>query len=55
MRGELMNVIFVMRLLRERKVKIALKDIHVGGKLIDSNYCDKKFYTQEKFAEGQTI
>ena len=40
---------------RKGVVKIALKEIHVGGKLIDSNYCNKKFYTQEKFAEGQSI
>ena len=25
--------------------------MHVGGKLIDSNYCHKKFLTQEEFAE----
>ena len=26
--------------------------MHVGGKLTDSNYCYKKFSTQEEFAEG---
>ena len=26
--------------------------MHVGGKLTDSNYCYKKFSTQEEYAEG---
>ena len=26
--------------------------MHVGGKLTDSNYCYKKFSTQEEFEEG---
>lgn len=38
--------------MRKRKVKIALKLMHIGGKLTDSNYCYKKFSTQEEFAEG---
>ena len=33
-------------------VQMALKDIHVGGKLIDSYYRGKKFSTHEKFTKG---
>ena len=33
-------------------VMMALKDIHVGGKLIDSYYRGKKFSTHEKFTKG---
>ena len=36
-----------LRYLREKRAKIALKEVHAGGKLIHSNYCDKKFQLKE--------
>ena len=47
-----MNVTFVIRHLRENDSSDGIKDIHVGGKLIDSYYRGKKFSTHEKFTKG---
>ena len=50
-----MNVTFVIRHLRVNDSSDGIKDIHVGGKLIDSYYRGKKFQLMKNSQRGQAI